>query len=267
MDLTTTNQTHQFEEVHLLGTRFHKLTVCELIEYIVKVAKLNQKTIVGHVNIRGMNFAWEIPWYKDFCNRADLVFCDGFGVLLGAKLHGYCVDKKHRMTCPDYIENLALACERNNVSLFLLAGKPGVTDKAIALLTKIAPKLRIKGHHGYFAKSGQENETVIEQINRFKPDVLYIGFGMPVQERWILDNIDKIDAKVFLPLGACLDFYTGTVYRGPKWMTDAGLEWLSRLLTEPKRLWKRYILGNSVFAYRVLWEYLNQRIKLLTTKR
>ncbi|BAU66619.1 glycosyl transferase, WecB/TagA/CpsF family [Stanieria sp. NIES-3757] len=260
MDLTTTNKTHEFEEVHLFGTRFHKLTVCQLIEYIVKAAKFNQKTIVGHVNIRGMNFAWEKSWYKNFYNQADLVFCDGFGVLLGAKLHGNCVDKKHRMTCPDYIENLAKTCERNNVSLFLLAGKPGVTDQAIAKLTKVAPQLRIAGHHGYFAKSGWENEVIIEQINQFKPDVLYIGFGMPLQERWILENIAKINAKVFLPLGACLDFYTETVYRGPQWMTDAGLEWLSRLLTEPKRLWKRYIIGNSLFAYRVLLEYLSQRI-------
>ncbi len=259
MNITITNKTHEFEEIHLLGIRFHKLTVCELIEYIVKVAKLKQKTIVGHVNIRAMNFAWELPWYKDFFNnRADLVFCDGFGVLLGSKLHGNCVDKKHRMTCPDYIENLALACEQKNVSLFLLAGKPGVTEKAIAKLTQIAPQLRIKGHHGYFAKSGEENETVIEQINNFKPDVLYIGFGMPLQERWILDNIEKIDTKVFLPLGACLDFYTGTVYRGPKWMTDAGLEWFSRLLTEPRRLWKRYLVGNLLFFYHVFINYIHK---------
>ena len=261
MNITKTNKSHEFEEVHLLGIRFHKLTVCELIEYIVKVAKLNQKTIVANVNIRGMNFAWEIPWYQDFLNRADLVFCDGFGVLLASKLHGYSAEKKHRMTCPDYIENLALACEQKNVSLFLLAGKPGVTEKAIAKLTKTAPQLRIKGHHGYFAKSGEENETVIEQINNFKPDVLYIGFGMPLQERWILDNIDKIDTKVFLPLGACLDFYTGTIYRGPKWMTDAGLEWLSRLFTEPRRLWKRYVIGNSIFAYRVLRDFWGQRFR------
>lgn len=250
-----------FDEVILLKTRFHKLTVHDLIEYVVKAAKLEKKTIVGNVNVRAMNFACELPWYRDFLNNADLVFCDGFGVILGAKLQGYSLESVHRMTCPDYIENLALACEQQDVSLFLLAGKPGVIDKAIAKLKAIAPNLKIQGHHGYFEKSGAENDAVIDQINKFKPGILYIGFGMPLQERWILDNINRIEARVFLPLGACLDFYTNSVYRGPRWMTDRGLEWLARLTTEPRRLWQRYLVGNSLFFYRVLTHYVGDRIR------
>ncbi|MBW4593981.1 MAG: WecB/TagA/CpsF family glycosyltransferase [Brasilonema angustatum HA4187-MV1] len=246
----------KFDEISVLGTRFHKIKVNELIEYAVQAAKLKKKTIIGHVNTRAMNFAYELPWYKEFLNRSDLVFCDGFGVLLGAKLCGGCVDSSHRMTCPDYIEDFARACERENVSLFLLAGEPGTVDQAIAKLKVIAPNLRVNGHHGYFDKSGEENEFVIQQINQFKPDILYIGFGMPLQERWILSNSEKIETKVFLPLGACLDFYTGTVSRGPLWMTSSGLEWLTRLVTQPKRLWKRYVLGNPLFFYRVLQQQL-----------
>jgi N-acetylglucosaminyldiphosphoundecaprenol N-acetyl-beta-D-mannosaminyltransferase len=246
----------KFDEVVLLGTRFHKVKVHELIDYIVRAAKLCKKTTIGHLNVRGMNFACDLPWYKDFMNKSDLVFCDGFGVLLGAKICGCSVNSSHRMTCPDYIEDLALACERENVSLFLLAGKPGTVDKAITKLKAIAPSLKVKGHHGYFQKSGEENEYVIQQINEFKPDVLYIGFGMPLQERWILNNLDRIETKVFLPLGACLDFYTGTVNRGPRWMTNNGLEWLTRLVTEPKRLFQRYVVGNPLFFYRIFQEQL-----------
>jgi N-acetylglucosaminyldiphosphoundecaprenol N-acetyl-beta-D-mannosaminyltransferase len=241
----------QFDEVRVLGTKFCKLNVEELISYIVHFGKTSQKTIVSHINVRALNFACELPWYRDFLNKSNLVFCDGIGVLLGAKCCGYSVDSSHRMTCPDYIEDLALACEKANVSIYLLAGKPGIVNTAISKLTKIAPHLNIQGHHGYFDKSGQENDAVIEDINRFKPDVLYIGFGMPMQERWILENLDRVDAKVFLPLGACLDFYTETVYRGPRWMTDRGLEWLTRLLTEPQRLWERYVIGNPLFFYRI----------------
>jgi N-acetylglucosaminyldiphosphoundecaprenol N-acetyl-beta-D-mannosaminyltransferase len=240
-----------FDEVILLKTRFHKLTVTDLIDYVVEAAKLEKKTIVGNVNVRAMNFACEFPWYQDFLNNADLVFCDGFGVLLGAKLQGYSLESVHRMTCPDYIENLALACEQQDVSLFLLAGKPGVVDQAIAKLKAIAPNLKIQGHHGHFEKSGKENDSIIDKINNFKPGVLYVGFGMPLQERWILDNLSRIEARVFLPLGACLDFYTGNVYRGPRWMTDRGLEWLTRLVTEPQRLWERYVIGNPLFFYRL----------------
>jgi len=240
-------------EVVLLQTRFHKVTVDKLIEYVAQAAKLEKKTIVGHVNVHAMNLVCEQPWYRDFFNQsADLVFCDGFGVLLGAKLKGYSVESEHRMTCPDYIENLVLTLAKEDISLFLLAGKPGVVDKAIAKFKKIAPNLNIQGHHGYFEKSGEENDAVVDKINKFKPGVLYIGFGMPLQERWILDNLERVEARVFLPLGACLDFYTDTVYRGPSWMTDYGFEWLSRLITEPRRLWQRYLLGNIQFLYRVI---------------
>lgn len=252
---------HKFDEIELLGTKFHKVKVKELINFIVNSARIEKKTIIGNVNVRAMNFACEMPWYKEFINRSDLVFCDGFGVLLGAKMCKCGVKSEHRMTCPDYIENLALACQQKNVSLYLLAGKPGVVDKAIAKLKVIAPNLIIKGHHGYFHKSGIENKYVIDEINQFKPDVLYVGFGMPLQERWIIDNFDQINAKVFLPLGACLDFYTGLVNRGPRWMTNRGLEWLSRLFTEPQRLWQRYVVGNPLFFYRLVKERFTRRFK------
>lgn len=241
-----------FDEVAILGTRFHKITVHHLLEFIVDAAKLGKKTIVGNVNVRAMNFAYEMPWYRDFLNSADLVFCDGFGVLLGARLLGNPVQSEHRMTSADFIEDLALSCEKQDVSLFLLAGKPGIVDKAIAKFAMITPNLRVQGHHGHFAKTGKENASVIKRINDFQPGILYVGFGMPLQERWILDNIDNIEARVFLPLGGCLDIYTNTLYRGPRLLTENGLEWLVRLLTEPLRLWERYILGNPLFLYRVL---------------
>lgn len=254
-------QAPEFEAITLLGTTVHKLRVQDLIDYITRQAKLSQKTIVGNVNVRAMNFACDLPWYRKFINQSDLVFCDGFGVLLGAQCCGHALNSKHRMTCPDFIEDLAQACANTNASIYLLAGKPGVVDQAIQKLTQVAPQLTIQGHHGYFDKQGPDNDRVIQDINRFKPDVLYIGFGMPLQERWIVDNMDRIDAKVFLPLGACLDFYTGTVYRGPKWMTDMGLEWLTRLLTEPHRLWERYVIGNPLFFYRIFKDILTQKIR------
>lgn len=257
---TESTSLESFEEIVILGTKFHKVRVCQLIKYIVRAAQINRKTVISNVNVRGMNIAYEQAWYRNFLNRSDVVFCDGFGILLAARFLGFSIQSCHRMTCPDYIEDLAKACERADVSLFLLAGKPGVVDKAIAQLTAIAPKLRVSGHHGYFNKLGIENDAVIETINEFKPDILYVGFGMPLQEQWIVDNMHRITSRVFLPLGACLDFYTGSVYRGPRWMTDRGLEWLSRLVTEPHRLWSRYIIGNPLFFYRVVKHQL-RRVK------
>lgn len=243
--------TSKVPEIKILGTRFHQITCCDLINYILDAANKEKKTIISNVNIRAINFAYDLEWYRDFINSSNLVFCDGFGVLLAGKLYGYKLESKHRMTCPDYIETLAKNLEREKVSIYLLAGRPGVVDKTIQMLKEIAPDLRIDGHHGYFSKEGEENESIVNKINQFKPDILYVGFGMPLQERWIVDNFDKVNARVFLPLGACLDFYTGSVRRGPQWLTDRGFEWLTRFITEPRRLCSRYLVGNTVFFFRV----------------
>lgn len=245
--------------VYVLGIGFNLVTRAELIDYIVTSAAAQQQTVIGHVNAHAMNLAVDQPWYRDFFNQADLVFCDGFGVLLAARIHGHHIVPQHRMTCPDYIEDLARACASRGQSLFLLAGRPGIVEQAIVRLQQAAPGLRINGHHGYFAKTGPENDQVIAQINAFHPDILYIGFGMPLQERWIIENRGQVQARVFLPLGACLDFYTGVTARGPQWATSSGFEWLTRLLTEPGRLWRRYLVGNPLFLLRVILERLHLR--------
>lgn len=239
------------EELCLLGTWFHKLTVEQLLECIVQSGTKDGKTVIANVNVRAMNLAYEIPWFQAFINEADWVFCDGLGVVLGAKLAGLSIEAKHRSTCPDWIECLAYRCVQHQLSLFLLAGKPGVAEMAAETLKQVAPGLIVSAHHGHFDKSGQENHKVVSIINQFKPDILYVGFGMPLQEQWIRDNIHQVNAKVFMPLGACLDFYTGQIHRAPRWLTDRGLEWLGRLIVEPSRLWKRYLIGNSLFLWRV----------------
>jgi N-acetylglucosaminyldiphosphoundecaprenol N-acetyl-beta-D-mannosaminyltransferase len=117
--------------------------------------------------------------------------------------------------------------------------------------------LRIVGvFHGYFNKSagGKENEKVIAQINRCHPDVLIVGFGMPLQEKWLAENLSKLEIKVAMPGGAVFDYMSGRIRRAPRWMTDHGLEWLGRLLIEPRRLWRRYLIGNPLFLLHVIWE-------------
>jgi N-acetylglucosaminyldiphosphoundecaprenol N-acetyl-beta-D-mannosaminyltransferase len=124
------------------------------------------------------------------------------------------------------------------------------------------PGLEIAGiQHGYFDKTAgsSENEAVVALINQVKPDILVIGFGMPLQERWLLENWDRLDAKVAIPIGAGFDYLAGVTPRAPRWMTDHGLEWLGRLIIEPRRLWKRYIIGNPLFFYRLVKYQLRLR--------
>jgi N-acetylglucosaminyldiphosphoundecaprenol N-acetyl-beta-D-mannosaminyltransferase len=120
------------------------------------------------------------------------------------------------------------------------------------------PRLRIGGHHhGYFK---QENGVdVITQINKANPQILFVGMGMPLQEKWIMDNAEFLPACVMFDVGACFDFVAGEKPRCPNWMADHGLEWLFRFLMEPRRLWKRYLIGNPLFLLRVMRD--RQRLK------
>lgn len=244
-----------FEPIAVLRTRFHKLTVDELLGYLLSAAKSDRKRLVANVNLRAMNFAYELAWYREFINRADLVFCDGWGVLLAARMLGYQLDASHRMTPPDYLEDLALTCAEQDVSIFFLGGRPGVADKAVAKLRALAPQLRVDGHHGHFDHDGPDNQAVVERVNQFAPDLLFVGFGMPLQESWIRRNWSAIDTRVFIPIGAALDFYTGELTRGPRWLTDRGFEWLCRLVTEPRRLGRRYLVDNPLFFFRMVKDH------------
>ena len=108
--------------------------------------------------------------------------------------------------------------------------------------------------HGYFNKEAYsaENQAVIESINKSRPNILIVGFGMPMQEKWLNENWQSIDSNIALTGGAVFDYISGELKRGPKWMTEHGLEWLARMLIEPKRLWKRYFIGNPKFLFHVI---------------
>jgi N-acetylglucosaminyldiphosphoundecaprenol N-acetyl-beta-D-mannosaminyltransferase len=104
-----------------------------------------------------------------------------------------------------------------------------------------------------------ENESVIAIINRLRPNILIVGFGMPLQERWLMENWDRIHANIGLTGGAVFDYISGNVPRAPRWMTDHGFEWLGRLLVEPSRLWRRYLIGNPLFIWRIMKQRFTNR--------
>lgn len=239
--------------VNVLGVRIHTISVSELLDTITGTALNGKKALIAYVNIHALNLAYQQAWFRDFLNGAEVVFCDGFGVKWGARLLGWNIPDRY--TPPDWIPLLAQACIRHDLSLFFLGARPGVADEAAAYLREEFPSLRIVGtHHGYFDKSphSRQNRTLIQQINAAKPNVLVLGFGMPLQERWLMENWAHVDANVALTGGAVFDYLSGKVRRAPRWMTENGLEWLGRLIIEPWRLWRRYLVGNPLFLYRVL---------------
>ena len=240
-------------KIELFNIMVDDISLLKLLEDINNFIANDQKTIISNLNVQAVNLSFKYPWFRDFLNRSDIVFCDGFGVILGARILGQKIE--HRNTPPDWIPQLAEMCTHNNFSMGLLGSISSIAEKTASILQRENPTLQIPfTHHGFFNKTSghPENEAVIQAINAVKPDILLVGFGMPLQEKWIMENFERLDVKVILPVGAALDYISGNVRRAPLWMTDHGLEWLGRLIIEPRRLWKRYIIGIPLFFYRVL---------------
>lgn len=243
--------TNSRKRVNLLGIAVDPLTVAQLHDEIAGIVEAGDKALVLNVNVHAMNLAYRQPWLRDLFNAARVVFCDGAGVMLGARLLGETIPQ--RITYADWMWQLAGFAQSRSYSLFFLGAQEGIAERAAGELLARFPALRIVGtHHGYFAKTGPENERVIELINSARPNILVVAFGMPLQERWLCENWEKIEANVFLTGGACFDYVAGAVSRCPRWMADNGLEWLYRLLIEPRRMFTRYVIGNPLFIWRVL---------------
>jgi N-acetylglucosaminyldiphosphoundecaprenol N-acetyl-beta-D-mannosaminyltransferase len=187
--------------------------------------------------------------------QADLVYCDGAGVRLGARILGATIPR--RMTGADFVWDLAaLAADRGH-SIFWLGGREGVARRAAERLVQRYPDLRIAGtHHGYFDRSGAETEAVVTTINDSQPTIVLVGLGTPTQEVWAIRHRGDILAPVVWCIGATADFVAGELPRAPRWMLDNGLEWLHRMWTEPRRMFRRYVVGNPLFVARMMRQRL-----------
>lgn len=246
--------------IDLLGVRVHPLTVPQLHDAMGHMIDSQAHALVLNVNAHCLNLAAERPWLRDFLNSAGVVFCDGAGVMLGARLLGQHIPE--RITYADWFWQLAEWCVAHGHSLYFLGAQPGVAAQAAERLQERFPALQVVGcHDGYFdtTPGSPANQDVIRQINAVRPNILVVGFGMPKQEQWLLENWAEIDANIALTGGAVFDYISGNLARAPRWMTDNGLEWLGRMVIEPGRLWKRYVLGNPAFLWRIGRQRLSKR--------
>jgi len=203
---------------------------------------------VAYANVHVVNQALSKPTLAQFLHDVDLVYCDGNGVRLGARILGQ--DLPARMTGADWIWDLAAAAE-GRWRVFWLGGEPGVSATAVAKLKERHPALIIDSDHGYHQRTGPENQACIERINTFDPDILLVGMGTPEQEHWIAERRRQLNANIVWCLGATADVISGAEHRGPIWLTEQA-EWIARLAHNPQKMWRRYLLGNPLFLARVL---------------
>jgi len=204
------------------------------------------------VNAHCFNVARTDEEFRSILNRADYVFPDGSGVRLACRMLGE--ELSANLNGTDLLPRLCEMAVADDIALYLLGAKPEIAERMKANLEARYPGLRIVGtQHGYFDRE-TESDAVVESINASGADVVLVAFGVPMQEKWVHANREALAAPLVLGVGGLLDFYSGNIKRAPAWVRALGLEWVFRLLMEPRRMWRRYIVGNPLFVYRV-WRW------------
>lgn len=245
------------DSVEILGIPVDPVTWVELRERVAAAATMRDRVTVMYANVHVLNTSQRMPALVDALRGADLVYCDGEGVRVGARLLGELLPG--RMTGADFIWELGRRLGETRTPIFWLGGAPDTASRAMQLLAERSPGLIISGtHHGFFDKTGVESDAVIARINECEPAIVFVGMGTPMQELWVARNRARISAPVVWCIGATADFIAQVQPRGPEVLTQHGLEWLARLVSDPRRLFGRYVVGNPLFIARVLRSRLHR---------
>ncbi len=237
--------------IKIQGVNIDVLRVNDLYEKILALIRNGGKHLITYTNIHTMNIAYYDKVLLDAYANSSVVYCDGAGIKLGARLVGEYLPE--RMTGATFIHDFCKRWQDEGIGLFFLGGLPGVANKACRCLKKRYPQLKISGNaNGYFQRNSSEEDEILEFINQSKPDILFVGFGTPLQEHWCLQNWNKLDDCLIWPIGAIVDYLSGRVPRCPQSMEVYNMEWLFRLIIEPHRMFVRYVIGNPLFIHRIL---------------
>lgn len=221
----------------------------EALERCKEILIGNKCQSLFFINAHCFNVAVKNPEYLNALNKADMLLNDGIGMKLGSYFAG--IRFRENMNGTDFIPEVIRIAHTLSMSAFLIGAKPGVAESAAAILNLKAGYRFVAGYHnGYFNKT--EEAEIIESINKSKAELLILGMGVPIQELWINQHMQYLPhVKLAVAGGAIIDFISGNIKRAPVWMRKAGLEWLYRFIHEPRRLFKRYFIGNFVFLLNV----------------
>ncbi len=232
--------------IQLFGLPVWNVALDHAVTLVEECLRHGGPAAIYFVNAHCINVAQDDPEYRMILGSAAHVFADGVGMRIAGLLHGTPLIDNVNGT--DLYPPLCRALEEIGARIFLLGANPGVAERLKARTERQYPNLIICGvHHGYFPDD--DEPKIISAIREAGTDLLLVAMGVPRQEKWVARNLAATGARVAIGVGALFDFYSGKLRRPPAWMRRLGLEWLGRLIQEPARLWRRYLLGN----FRFLW--------------
>lgn len=231
------------------------LTMEEAICEMDQLIQQNKASYVVTPNVDHMVQLEKDEEFKKCYEEASLVLTDGKPLIWISKLYKSPI--KEKISGSDVFPKLCALAEQRGYTMYFLGAAEGVADRAAKNLIKKYSKLKIVGTYSPeygFEKDEKKVKEVVTLVKEAKPDILIVALGAPKQERFIYQNRKELNVPLSLGLGASLDFEAGNVKRAPKWMSDAGLEWLYRIFQEPKRMFKRYFL-DAVKIVPMAWKY------------
>jgi N-acetylglucosaminyldiphosphoundecaprenol N-acetyl-beta-D-mannosaminyltransferase len=228
----------------LLGENVDLVTREGVMEFIACAAEAGRKAVVGNHNLHSIYLARKDRTMAAFFAMADLIEIDSMPMVHWARVLGLPSSAANRCTYLDWRDDFwKLAAERR-WRVFFLGAADGVAEEAARRLEREWPGVQIATHNGYFDRTpqGEANQAVIEAINGFEPHVIMVGMGMPIQELWVSQNAHAIERGVILTVGAAFDYEAGEQGAAPRVLGDFCIEWLYRLILDPRRLSRRYLI-------------------------
>ncbi len=226
----------------IVGVPVDNLRMQEAVAELVAFAAGTTPRLVCFVNAHCVNVARRDSAYRAVLQQADLVLPDGVGMRLAGRLLGRPV--RENVNGTDLLPRLLAALAGRRV--YLLGARPGVAERVGAWIGRHYPQVEVCGtHSGYFTEA--EEPALVADIARRRPHLLLVAFGVPRQETWLAQHLPALGAPLSLGVGGLFDFYSGRIPRAPVFLRELGLEWAYRLVQEPGRMWRRYLIGNGVF--------------------
>ena len=248
------SKTTTLQRVNILGVGLSALNLDSALVAISGALATKTKGYVCVTGVHGVMESQSDPALRGILNRAFLNTPDGMPMVWAGKLRGF--RDMDRVYGPDLMHLVCDWSRQQNYTHFLYGGADGVAPELKRRLEEKFPGLKIVGTYTppFRALDATEEAELIRTVGGLKPDILWVGLSTPKQERFMAQYSPKLAATLMFGVGAAFDFHAGRVRQAPRWMQRSGLEWLFRLGCEPRRLWKRYLKNNPVFAWKIFWQ-------------
>jgi len=240
-------------EVWIGPVRVHDIRRGEIIDELATTSP--EPKLISNVNAHAINIALKDPEFLHILNTARTCFCDGFGAMVLASIFG-AGKLRDRTTMPGFFEEVCARLHAEGKRAFLLGDEPGVAEAYAKKLEAQWPGVIAGTHHGFIFRDPVAEAEALSRLREARADVVAIGMGMPAQEKWAVRNMHALPPARYMSVGALFAWSTQNRRRGPTWAVDHGFEWFFRLLYEPRRMWRRYLVGLPEVTVRMAFWYL-----------